>query len=120
MNKTNQVTISVRMNKKQRSLIGITTVLLFTWVTLATSTNLSTSSSDVVIYAFDQNPAGRDEGDEWVALYNPYLFRFSPFPLFFLLHLQTQLVVWDIYKNILFIININVRDIQDDREIRRV
>jgi hypothetical protein len=27
--------------------------------------------SGVIIYAFDQNPAGRDEGNEWVAIHNP-------------------------------------------------
>jgi len=31
----------------------------------------SSASSGVVIYAFDQNPTGRDEGNEWVTLYNP-------------------------------------------------
>ena len=54
MNKTNQVNISVRMNKKQAILIGIALMLLFTGIALATSTNLS-ASSDVEIYAFDQN-----------------------------------------------------------------
>ena len=51
------------MNKKQGILIGIALMLLFT--------EISASSSDVEIYAFDQNPAGRDEGNEWVTLYNP-------------------------------------------------
>jgi hypothetical protein len=59
------------MNKKQGILIGIAFVLLFTGIALATSTNLSASSSDVEIYAFDQNPAGSDKGNEWVTLYNP-------------------------------------------------
>ena len=58
------------MNKKQGILIGIALALLFTEIVLATSNSLS-ASSDVVIYAFDQNPAGRDEGNEWVTLYNP-------------------------------------------------
>ena len=51
------------MNKKQGILIGIALMLLFT--------GISASSSNTVIYAFDQNPAGRDEGNEWVTLYNP-------------------------------------------------
>ena len=55
------------MNKKQEILIGIALVLLFTGIALATSS----ASSEVEIYAFDQNPAGRDEGNEWVTLYNP-------------------------------------------------
>ena len=57
------------MKKKQGILIGIALVLLL-GIALATSTNLS-ASSDVVIYVFDQNPAGSDKGNEWVTLYNP-------------------------------------------------
>lgn len=55
------------MNKKQGLLIGIALMLLFTGIALATSS----AFPGVVIYAFDQNPAGRDEGNEWVTLYNP-------------------------------------------------
>ena len=44
--------------------------MLLLGIALATSTTLS-ASSDVEIYAFDQNPAGKDEGNEWVTLYNP-------------------------------------------------
>jgi len=51
------------------TIIGIALILLL-GIALATSTNLS-ASSDVVIYAFDQNPAGSDKGNEWVILYNP-------------------------------------------------
>ena len=54
------------MNKKQAVLVGIAFVLLFTGIALPTSS----ASSDIEIYAFDQNPAGRDEGNEWVSLYN--------------------------------------------------
>ena len=66
MNKTNQVNILVRMNKKQGILIGTALVLLL-GVTLATSS----ASSDVAIIAFDQNPAGSDERNEWVTIHNP-------------------------------------------------
>ena len=45
--------------------------MLLLGIALATSTTLSASSSDVEIYAFDQNPAGSDEGNEWVTFYNP-------------------------------------------------
>ena len=45
-------------------------MLLFTGIALATSTTLS-ASSDIIIYAFDQNPAGSDKGNEWVTLHNP-------------------------------------------------
>ena len=55
------------MNKKHGILIGIALVLLFVGIALATSS----APSDVEIYAFDQNPAGRDEGNEWITLYNP-------------------------------------------------
>ena len=55
------------MNKNQRILLGIALVLLFTGIALATTS----ASPGVMIHAFDQNPAGRDEGNEWVTLYNP-------------------------------------------------
>ena len=42
-------------------------MLLFTDIALATSS----ASSHVIIYAFDQNPQGSDEGNEWITLYNP-------------------------------------------------
>ncbi|MCD6455542.1 MAG: lamin tail domain-containing protein [Methanophagales archaeon] len=58
------------MNKKQALILGIALVLLFAGIPLATSSTLS-ASPDVEIYAFDQNPAGNDKGNEWVALYNP-------------------------------------------------
>ena len=54
------------MNKKR--LVGIVLVCLF--VVLVTL-NSTSASSDVVIYAFDQNPAGSDKGNEWVTLHNP-------------------------------------------------
>ena len=56
-----------RINKKQGTLFGLAFVFLFTGIALTTSS----ASSNVVIYAFDQNPAGRDEGSEWVTFYNP-------------------------------------------------
>jgi len=62
--KAQKVPALVTMNKKQGLLIGIALTLLFTGITLATSTNLSTFS-DVEIYAFDQKPAGSDKGNEW-------------------------------------------------------
>ena len=54
------------MNKKQGILFGIALTLLL-GIALATSS----ASPDVIIYAFDQNPSGSDEGNEWVTLYNP-------------------------------------------------
>ena len=58
------------MNKKQAVLIGIALILLLPGIALATSTTLS-APSNVIIYAFDQNPAGSDKGNEWVTFYNP-------------------------------------------------
>jgi len=58
------------MNKKQGILIGIALILLFPGIGLATSTTLS-APSNVIIHTFDQNPAGSDKGNEWVAFYNP-------------------------------------------------
>jgi micrococcal nuclease len=55
------------MTKNQRIILGITLMLLFTGIALATSS----ASSDVILYAFDQNPAGSDDGNEWVTLHNP-------------------------------------------------
>ena len=43
-------------------------MLLFTGIALATT---SSASPHVIIYAFDQNPAGSDEGNEWVTFHNP-------------------------------------------------
>ena len=43
-------------------------MLLFTGVP---TLNILSASSDVEIYAFDQKPAGSDEGNEWVTFHNP-------------------------------------------------
>jgi hypothetical protein len=58
------------MNKNQGLLLEITLMLLFTSVALATSTTIS-ASSDAIIYVFDQNPAGSNDGNEWVTIHNP-------------------------------------------------
>jgi micrococcal nuclease len=56
------------MTKNQGLLLAIALTLLFTSIALATS---SPTSSSVILYAFDQNPAGLDEGNEWVTIHNP-------------------------------------------------
>jgi hypothetical protein len=61
---------SVTMTKNQGLLLAIALTLLFTSIALATSTTLS-ATSDVILYAFDQKPAGSDEGNEWVTFHNP-------------------------------------------------
>jgi hypothetical protein len=48
----------VRMNK-QGILLGIALMLLFTGIAIVTSS----ASSDVILYALDQNPAGSDESN---------------------------------------------------------
>jgi hypothetical protein len=54
----------------QGLVLGIALTLLFTGIALATSTTAS-ATSDVIIYAFDQNPAGGDEGNDWATFHNP-------------------------------------------------
>ena len=58
------------MAKRKTLIFGLALTLLFTGTALAPSTTIS-ATSDVIIYAFDQNPAGSDEGNEWVAIHNP-------------------------------------------------
>ena len=55
------------MTKNQGLLLGISLILLFTGIALTTSS----ATSHVIIYAFDQNPAGSDEANEWVTFHNP-------------------------------------------------
>jgi hypothetical protein len=55
------------MTKNQGILLGIALMLLFTSIALATSS----ATSDVILYAFDQNPAGIDESNESVSIHNP-------------------------------------------------
>jgi hypothetical protein len=51
------------MTKNHRILLGIALMLLVIGIALATSTT-SSATSHVIIYAFDQNPAGSDDGNE--------------------------------------------------------
>ena len=55
------------MNKKPALILGIALVFL---LGIALATSLS-ASSNVEIYAFDQKPAGIDEGNECVTFHNP-------------------------------------------------
>jgi hypothetical protein len=56
----------VRMNN-QRILLAIALTLLFASIALTTPS----ATSDVILYVFDQNPAGSDEGNESVTFHNP-------------------------------------------------
>jgi hypothetical protein len=53
------------MTKNQGLLLGIALTLLFTSIAIVTAS----ATSDVIIYAFDQNPAGSDDGNEWVTFH---------------------------------------------------
>jgi hypothetical protein len=55
------------MDKKNALIFGGALVLLFVGIAIATSS----ASSDVIIYTFDQNPAGIDESNECVTFHNP-------------------------------------------------
>jgi hypothetical protein len=55
------------MTKNQGLLLGIALMLLFAGIAIVSSS----ATSDVIIYAFDQNTAGSDEGNEWVTFHNP-------------------------------------------------
>ena len=55
------------MTKNQGLLLGIALALLLTGIALATAS----ATSDVIIYAFDQNPAGSDDDNEWVTFHIP-------------------------------------------------
>ena len=46
-------------------------LILISFLLFGLGSRTSSASSGAEIYAFDQNPAGRDEGNEWVTLYNP-------------------------------------------------
>ena len=50
----------------QRVILVIALTLLL-GIALATPS----ASSEIIIYAFDQKPAGSDKGNEWVTLHNP-------------------------------------------------
>ena len=69
-NKTIAINILSRIAKNKRIVLGTALMLLFTGIALATS-SASSASSNVLIYAFDQKPAGLDKGNEWVAIHNP-------------------------------------------------
>jgi hypothetical protein len=57
------------MDKKTFLFINIGLAAIF--LTAIVIASISLPPSGVIIYAFDQNPAGLDEGNEWVAIHNP-------------------------------------------------
>jgi len=46
-------------------------LILISFLLFGLESRTLSASSGVEIYAFDQNPAGSDKGNEWVTLYNP-------------------------------------------------
>ena len=46
-------------------------ILATIFLTAVVIASIDNPTSGVIIYAFDQNPAGLDEGNEWVAIHNP-------------------------------------------------
>ena len=56
---------------KTLTLISIVLVLVILPATSIAYIDFSCENSRVMIYAFDQNPAGSDKGNEWVTLHNP-------------------------------------------------
>jgi micrococcal nuclease len=55
----------------QRVKIIISIILVAIFLTAVGIASIDLPPSGVIIYAFDQNPAGLDEGNEWVAIHNP-------------------------------------------------
>ena len=46
-------------------------ILATIFLTAVGIASIDNPTSEVIIYAFDQNPAGLDEGNEWVTIHNP-------------------------------------------------
>jgi micrococcal nuclease len=59
------------MEKMQQVKIIISIILAAIFLTAVGIASIDLPPSGVIIYAFDQNPAGLDEGYEWVAIHNP-------------------------------------------------
>jgi hypothetical protein len=59
------------VEKPQGVKISISIILTSIFLTAIGIASIDLSSSGVIIYAFDQNLAGLDEGNEWVTILNP-------------------------------------------------
>ena len=59
------------MEKLQGVKISISLILTSIFLTAVVIASIDLPPSGVIIYAFDQNPAGLDEGNEWVTIHNP-------------------------------------------------
>ena len=56
---------------KRKRLILISIIWTSIFLTALGIAGIDIPLSGVIIYAFDQNPAGLDEGNEWVTIHNP-------------------------------------------------
>jgi hypothetical protein len=59
------------VEKMQQVKIIISIILATIFLTAVGIAGIDIPLSGVIIYAFDQNPAGSDEGNEWVTFHNP-------------------------------------------------
>jgi len=59
------------VEKPQGVKISISIILTSIFLTTVGIACIELPPSGVIIYAFDQNPAGLDEGNEWVIIHNP-------------------------------------------------
>ena len=56
---------------ENKSLMPISIIRATIFLTAIGIACIDLPPSRVIIYAFDQNPAGLDEGNEWVTIHNP-------------------------------------------------
>jgi micrococcal nuclease len=63
--------VPVRKSDEKKSLLHISLILAAIFLIAIGIACIDIPPSGVIIYAFDQNPAGLDEGNEWVAIHNP-------------------------------------------------
>ena len=54
-----------------KRLMPISIILASIFLTAIGIACIDLPPSGIIIYAFDQNPAGLDEGNEWVSIHNP-------------------------------------------------
>jgi hypothetical protein len=58
------------VEKMQQIKISISIILASIFLTTVVIASIDLPPSGIIIYAFDQNPAGLDEGNEWVTIHN--------------------------------------------------
>jgi hypothetical protein len=63
--------MKINFHTKLKRLMPISIILATIFLTAVGIACIELPPSGVIIYAFDQNPAGLDEGNEWVTIHNP-------------------------------------------------